>query len=72
MLDLARNMGLSVVAEGVEDLATWIRLQQLECTVAQGYFLSRPVPSDAVLPWARDLPRRNLHPSAFDAVDAAA
>jgi EAL domain-containing protein (putative c-di-GMP-specific phosphodiesterase class I) len=44
VLDLARNMQLSVVAEGVEDRDTWDRLQELGCSEAQGYYLARPMP----------------------------
>ena len=40
-IDLARNLGLDVVAEGVETKAVWDRLRTLGCTAAQGYYLSR-------------------------------
>ena len=40
-IDLGRNLGLEVVAEGVETEETWDRLKALGCTVAQGYYLSR-------------------------------
>jgi diguanylate cyclase (GGDEF)-like protein len=43
-IDLGRNLGLQVVAEGVEDRATADRLSDLECDLAQGYWFSRPVP----------------------------
>jgi diguanylate cyclase (GGDEF)-like protein len=42
-IDLGRNLGLQVVAEGVEDAATSDRLRELECDLAQGYRFSRPV-----------------------------
>jgi EAL domain-containing protein (putative c-di-GMP-specific phosphodiesterase class I) len=42
-IDLGRNLGLQVVAEGVEDGATADRLTDLECDLAQGYWFSRPV-----------------------------
>lgn len=45
---LAHNMGLAVVAEGVEDLEQLSELQVLGCESAQGYFLSRPLPPEAV------------------------
>ena len=63
-IDLGRNLGLEVVAEGVETEAVWNRLSALGCTVAQGYFLSRPVPPDELRAWLgerrRMLARRNL------------
>jgi EAL domain-containing protein (putative c-di-GMP-specific phosphodiesterase class I) len=39
------------VAEGVEDARTWDLLAALGCDTAQGYYMSRPLPSDQVLPW---------------------
>jgi EAL domain-containing protein (putative c-di-GMP-specific phosphodiesterase class I) len=42
-IDLARNLGLTVVAEGVEDEATWLRLIDLHCDAAQGYYLAVPL-----------------------------
>jgi len=47
-IDLGHNLGLRVVAEGVETDATRGALQQLGCDVAQGYWLSRPVPPEDV------------------------
>ena len=43
-IDLARNLGLQVVAEGVEDRQIWDGLARLGCDYAQGYYLSRPLP----------------------------
>ena len=43
---LAHGLGLSVVAEGVEDLATARVLADLDCDVAQGYVFARPMPVD--------------------------
>ncbi len=45
-IDLARNLGLRVVAEGVENMAAWELLRQQGCTLAQGYMISRPAPAD--------------------------
>ena len=42
IIDLAHNLQLRVVAEGVEDEATLLVLQKLHCDVAQGYCLSKP------------------------------
>jgi diguanylate cyclase (GGDEF)-like protein len=49
-IDLGHNLGLSVVAEGVEDVAALLRLREMACEYAQGYALSHPVP-------AADFPR---------------
>ena len=50
-IDLAHNLGLSVVAEGVENQAILAQLERLDCDEAQGYHISRPVPSAAFLDW---------------------
>jgi diguanylate cyclase (GGDEF)-like protein len=51
VVDLARNLGLQTVAEGVEDADTWEQLCALGCDSAQGYFLARPMPVDAFNSW---------------------
>ncbi|GAA3337184.1 EAL domain-containing protein [Amorphoplanes nipponensis] len=43
VLWLARSLGLSVVAEGVEDIADWDALRTADCPAIQGYYFSRPV-----------------------------
>ena len=50
-IELAHNMKLDVVAEGVEDEATMRHLAGEGCEQAQGYFLSRPIPSRDLLSW---------------------
>jgi EAL domain-containing protein (putative c-di-GMP-specific phosphodiesterase class I) len=50
-IDLGRNLGLGVVAEGVESEEIWKELRALGCTVAQGYYLSRPLPPDELEDW---------------------
>jgi EAL domain-containing protein (putative c-di-GMP-specific phosphodiesterase class I) len=50
-IDLGRNLGLRVVAEGVEDEATWQALDALGCDVIQRYHVSRPVPPDDLIHW---------------------
>ena len=51
IIDLAHNLGVKVVAEGVEDRATMDLLNEYGCDEAQGYFFSRPMPGGEVLPW---------------------
>jgi len=45
---LGRRLGLDVVAEGVEDESTLLALEQLGCSLAQGFYFSRPVPAGAL------------------------
>ena len=47
-IDLAHNLGLKVVAEGVESHEAWRRLEELGCDLAQGFHVSRPLPADAM------------------------
>jgi diguanylate cyclase (GGDEF)-like protein len=61
-IGLARNMGHMVVAEGVEDRATWDRLDQLGCDLAQGYFLSAAMPADQCREWLRTRQTPTLAP----------
>src|SRR3954447_18977851 len=53
-IDLAHNLGLRVVAEGVESEDAWRHLEALGCDWAQGYYLSRPLPADAATRLIRD------------------
>jgi EAL domain-containing protein (putative c-di-GMP-specific phosphodiesterase class I) len=55
-IDLARNLGLQVVAEGVETEEAWDELNKLGCTLAQGYYLTRPVPAAELTQWLRSRP----------------
>jgi diguanylate cyclase (GGDEF)-like protein len=50
-VDLGRNLGMRVVAEGVEDRETWERLVNMACDEAQGYLWSRPLPPEAFWGW---------------------
>ncbi|MCO7218370.1 EAL domain-containing protein [Klenkia sp. PcliD-1-E] len=52
--DLGRNLGLDVVAEGVEDQDTWDALTELGVHLIQGWHLARPMPVDALLSWLDD------------------
>ena len=50
-INLAHDLGLQIVAEGVEDAGTLDRLDGLGCDLAQGYHLSRPIPPDEFGLW---------------------
>jgi diguanylate cyclase (GGDEF)-like protein/PAS domain S-box-containing protein len=54
VIDLARNLGKQVCAEGVETEAQWNRLVEMECDLAQGYFISRPLTADGLSQWLTD------------------
>jgi diguanylate cyclase (GGDEF)-like protein len=51
IVDLAHRFGLSVVAEGVEDVKTLSALKKMQCDVAQGYFIARPMPAEEYRYW---------------------
>jgi len=50
-LDLARALGLCLVAEGVETDEDWDALRALDCDLAQGFGIARPLPLAALLAW---------------------
>jgi diguanylate cyclase (GGDEF)-like protein len=56
-LDLGHNLGLCVVAEGVEDAATQHMLASMGCDEVQGYHISRPVPAELFDAWLTDRSR---------------
>ncbi|MBN3754865.1 EAL domain-containing protein [Paraburkholderia sp. Tr-20389] len=53
-IDLAHNMGLKVVAEGVESEDVLDRLRDLRCDLVQGFHLSRPLPPSRLEAWLID------------------
>jgi diguanylate cyclase (GGDEF)-like protein/PAS domain S-box-containing protein len=52
-IHLAHNLGLKVVAEGVETEEARVRLAELGCDTAQGYYFSRPLPAEELTRWIR-------------------
>jgi diguanylate cyclase len=63
-IDLGHNLGLRVVAEGVETQHAWDELAALGCDTAQGYLLGRPVPAPEL--------EQQLNQPAQPAADVAA
>jgi EAL domain-containing protein (putative c-di-GMP-specific phosphodiesterase class I) len=49
---LGHELGLSVLAEGVERREAWDMLSELGCDTVQGYYLSKPLPADQFTSWA--------------------
>jgi diguanylate cyclase (GGDEF)-like protein/PAS domain S-box-containing protein len=55
-IDLAHNLGLTVVAEGAEDVVALDMLAEYGCDSAQGYFFSRPCPAEELTTWLTESP----------------
>ncbi|MBI3994958.1 MAG: EAL domain-containing protein [Nitrospirae bacterium] len=55
-VELAHNLGLNVVAEGVENKDVWDRLSAIGCDEAQGYYMGRPLPAVELARWFNESP----------------
>ena len=64
IIELGHNLGLRVVAEGVEDRVAWDRLARQGCDIAQGYFMSKPIPAEAFTRWLREWEPQRVQPVA--------
>ena len=51
VIALGRNLGLLVIAEGIETPSTAARLAQLGCDLGQGYWFARPLPAEELVSW---------------------
>lgn len=60
MIDMARNLGFKVTAEGVETRPIYDRLRALSCDMGQGYHIGRPMPDAALQEWLRS-PQTHAH-----------
>jgi diguanylate cyclase (GGDEF)-like protein len=60
-IDLARHLGLKVVAEGVENEAIWQTLAALGCDLAQGNYLTQPLPAAELNAWFESRPESRPH-----------
>jgi diguanylate cyclase (GGDEF)-like protein/PAS domain S-box-containing protein len=58
MIDLAQNLGLEAVAEGVETEDVYELLRDLGCDLVQGYYLSQPLPADELAAWLAGRPKQ--------------
>ena len=71
-IDLAHNLGLSVVAEGIENAAVYAQLRELGCDEGQGYHMGRPMPAADFGVWAqRWLAQQGAGTCRVAAADAA-
>lgn len=53
IIDLGRNLGLTIVAEGVESEISYALLREMGCDLVQGFLLSRPLPYERLESWIR-------------------
>ncbi len=53
-VSLGRQLGIDVVVEGVEDREDWDFVRASGCSHAQGYFIGRPMPAEALEAWMAD------------------
>jgi len=60
VISMAHNMGLRVVAEGVETRRDWDALAAMDCDRIQGYFICRPQPVDYITDWLETFARDGL------------
>ena len=60
-VDMARTLGMDVVAEGIEDRRDWNYVRQSGCKVAQGYFIGKPMLARDIPNWIDEWKNRLLH-----------
>ena len=53
-IGIARRLGMQSVAEGVETADDWNLMREIDCDLAQGYFVARPMPAEQMLDWCDD------------------
>jgi diguanylate cyclase (GGDEF)-like protein len=63
VIDLAHNLGLKTVAEGIEDRGTLDRLGSLGCDLAQGFYLARPMTAESFDAWLEARADQTFHPT---------
>lgn len=61
-LDLGHNLGLQIIAEGVENIEACSLLKSMGCDIAQGYYFSRPIPAERMMEWITKFMAENTPP----------
>ncbi|MEO5657328.1 MAG: EAL domain-containing protein [Nitrospiria bacterium] len=61
-IELGHNLGLAVIAEGVETESIWNRLAEWDCDAAQGFYMGRPMPKEALAVWLNTSEWSGLRP----------
>jgi EAL domain-containing protein (putative c-di-GMP-specific phosphodiesterase class I)/FixJ family two-component response regulator len=57
-IEMAKKLGMTVVAEGIETYDEWLLVEKLACDQVQGYFISRPLSEDKLLGWLAQWPQQ--------------
>ncbi|MFK0570436.1 EAL domain-containing protein [Endozoicomonas sp.] len=57
-INLAHNLNMQTVAEGVETVEDWQLLLELNCDLAQGYFVAKPMPAETLSQWEQEWQKR--------------
>jgi len=70
VIDLAHNLGLEVVAEGVETTAALRWLREQGCERAQGFYLSKPMPAELFISWLRSWEKLAVEDENCDPTDS--
>ncbi|TDJ45844.1 MAG: GGDEF domain-containing protein, partial [Gammaproteobacteria bacterium] len=70
VIELAHNLGLEVVAEGVETIAALRWLREQGCERAQGFYLSKPMPAELFVSWLRSWERLASEEEDCDPTDS--
>ena len=61
IIELGHNLSLRVVAEGVETVEVLDSLRSSGCDMAQGFYLARPMPAEALVPWLANVSGPSSH-----------
>ena len=59
-IELGHNLGLKVVAEGIENKNVWNILNAMGCDYGQGYFMSKPMEADKLFDWTKQWSKTSL------------
>ena len=70
VIDLAHNLGLEVVAEGVETTAALRWLREQGCERAQGFYLSKPMAAEMFISWLRSWEKLAIEDENCDPTDS--
>jgi diguanylate cyclase (GGDEF)-like protein len=65
-IELGHNLGLKVVAEGIENISAWNILKAMGCDYGQGYYMSKPMPAETFLAWTNQWAKSKLNASTVE------